>query len=303
MSFDIVGLGNSSNNDTLMSATKNIFSIANASNETMNLYTTGKTAGNSVEGIPNTITNVRLIRIDDKLYYSLNGQTFLKINDYAGVTSYSNKPVLFGADFKPDGSVYRNFDGILSNMKVKFISDNVTLADYDRTHGQLATVYEHNGDYVFDGTNNIDSNIRPFDFDSYDKDFEISFNIVSIDSTTVEQSTLVNSKYENSDAGFPGFVYRLTTNKKQLELTAAKATSGSPILKNVSAVQSVKISRRNMKLYLKINDEEEQLAYDFSGFKDFFSTKITIGSSTDANGNIFRPFKGTLSDIVIKLEQ
>ena len=100
MSFDIVGLGNSSNNDTLMSATKNIFSIANASNETMNLYTTGKTAGNSVEGIPNTITNVRLIRIDDKLYYSLNGQTFLKINDYAGVTSYSNRPVLFGADFK-----------------------------------------------------------------------------------------------------------------------------------------------------------------------------------------------------------
>ena len=303
MSFDIVGLGNSSNDDTLMSATKNIFSIANASNETMNLYTTGKTAGNSVEGIPNTITNVRLIRIDDKLYYSLNGQTFLKINDYAGVTSYSNRPVLFGADFKPDGSVYRNFDGILSNMKVKFISDNVTLADYDRTHGQLATVYQHNGDYVFDGTNNIDKNIRPFDFDSYDKDFEISFNIVSIDSTTVEQSTLVNSKYENSDAGFPGFVYRLTTNKKQLELTAAKATSGSPILKNVSDVQSVKISRRNMKLYLKINDEEEQLAYDFSGFKDFFSTKITIGSSTNANGNIFRPFKGTLSDIVIKMEQ
>ena len=303
MSFDIVGLINSGNDDALMSATKNIFSIANASNETMNLYTTGKTASSSVEGIPNTITNVRLIRIDDKLYYSFNGQTFLQINDYAGVTSYSNNPVLFGADFRPDGSVYRSFDGILSNMKVKFISDNATLADYDRTHGQLATVYEHNGNYVFDGTNNIDSNIRAFDFDSYDKDFEISFNIVSIDSTTMEQATLVNSKYENSDAGFPGFVYRLTTNKKQLELTAAKATSGSPILKNVSAVQSVKISRRNMKLYLKINDEEEQLAYDFSGFKDFFSTKITIGSSTDATGNIFRPFKGTLSDIVIKLEQ
>ena len=303
MSFDIVGLVNSGNDDALMSATKNIFSIANASNETMNLYTTGKTASSSVEGISNTITNVRLIRIDDKLYYSFNGQTFLQINDYAGVTSYSNNPVLFGADFRPDGSVYRSFDGILSNMKVKFISDNATLADYDRTHGQLATVYEHNGNYVFDGTNNIDSNIRAFDFDSYDKDFEISFNIVSIDSTTMEQSTLVNSKYENSDAGFPGFVYRLTTNKKQLELTAAKATSGSPILKNVSAVQSVKISRRNMKLYLKINDEEEQLAYDFSGFKDFFSTKITIGSSTDATGNIFRPFKGTLSDIVIKLEQ
>ena len=58
-----------------------------------------------------------------------------------------------------------------------------------------------------------------------------------------------------------------------------------------------------MKIYLKINDEEEKQLYDFSGFKDFMSTKLTIGSSIDSNGNIYRPFKGTLSDIVVKVEQ
>jgi hypothetical protein len=100
--------------------------------------------------------------------------------------------------------VYRNFDGILSNMKVKFISDNVTLADYDRTHGQLATVYQHNGDYVFDGTNNIDKNIIPFDFDSYDKDFEISFNILNLNlADSVNQATLISIKDEDYNNIWP----------------------------------------------------------------------------------------------------
>ncbi len=303
MSFNIVGLGSSINNDTLMSATKNILRINNAANQLLTLDTVGNTSGGTIKNIPNTITNVRIIRINDKLYYSLNGQTFLLINDYTGYTDYSNNPVIFGADFNTDGTIYRSFDGVLSNMSVKFISDSATLADYESPQGELATVYSHSGNFVFDGTNNIDTNIRLFDYDTYDKDFEISFNIVSKDSSTASQATLVNSKYENKDAGYPGFVYRFDTTLANLELTAAKATSGSPYRCSFSSVNSVKISRRDMKLYIQINDGTEQQVYDFSGFKDFFSTKLTIGSAIDSSGNIFRPFIGILSDIVVKLEQ
>ncbi|MBO6244215.1 MAG: InlB B-repeat-containing protein, partial [Clostridia bacterium] len=266
MSFDIVDLGSSSNDDTLMSATKNILKIKNITNKLLKLETIGNTASSSVDNIPSTVTNVRIIRINDKLYYSFNGQSFLLINDYTNSTSYSDNPVIFGADFKADGTVYRNFDGILSNMSVKFISDSATLSDYDTPTGQLATVYSHSGEYVFDGTNYIDTNVKLFDYDSYDKDFEISFNIVSIDSDVSTQGTLVNSKYENKSAGYPGFVYILTSDKKRLEFTAATATSGSPNIRNVSDVHSVKISRKDMKIYLKINDEEEKQLYDFSGF-------------------------------------
>ena len=303
MSFDIVSLGSSSTEDTIMSATKNIVKISNARSELLTMITNGNIPTNMVTNIPDTITNIRLIRINDKLYYSFNGQTLLQINDYTGSTSYSNNPVLFGADFNSNGIAYRIFDGILENMSVKFIDDNVTLADYATTKGELATVYSHSGEYVFDGTNNIDTNIRLFDYDNYDKDFEISFNIVSIDSSAVSQSTIVNSKYENQSKGYPGFVCRLDSGKTKIELTAAKHTSGSPVLRNISEVEKIKISKRNMKLYLQINDEEEQQCYDFSGFIDFFNTTVTIGSSKDENGNMFRPFKGVLSDIVVKLEQ
>ena len=88
-----------------------------------------------------------------------------------------------------------------------------------------------------------------------------------------------------------------------MELTAAKATSGSPKTIPLASVDTVKISRRNMKLYVQFNNNAEQEAYDFSGFTSFFDTPLTIGSSTQADGSIFRGFKGTLSNIVIKLEQ
>ena len=303
MSFNIDSLGTSVNHDTIMSATKNIFKISDSTNHLTTLITNGNTAISSVVDIPNTITNVRLLRINDNLYYSFNNQDFLLINEYTNDTSYSNKPVLFGADFKSDDIIYRVFDGILSDIKVRFIGDNVTLADYANPTGTLATVYSHPGNYVFDGTNNIDTNIKLFDYVSYSKDFEISFNIESIDSTIDRQATIVNSKYENLSKGYPGFVYRLDTDKVKLELTAAKATSGTPYSTPIADVHSVKISKRDMKLYIKVNDEAEVQVYDFSGFKDFFSTKVTIGSSIDENGDIFRPFKGVLSNIVVKLEQ
>ena len=302
MSFDIVNLGNSANNDTLMSATKNVLRIKNISNELMTLVTNGNTATSNVDNIPNTITNVRIIRIDDKLYYSFNGQTFLKINDYSNYTNYSDNPVIFGADLNQSLEAYRKFDGTLANMKVKFISDSATLADYTTPHGSLATVYSQSGNYTFDGTNNIDTNIKLFDYASYDKDFEISFNIVSIDSTCVSQATIVNSKYENETAGYPGFVFRLDTSKTYYEFTAAKAI-GSPVKRTIVGGEFVKISKRNMKLYIQFNNEAEQLVYDFSEFKDFMSTTVTIGSSTTSGTPLFRPFKGVLSDIVVKLEQ
>lgn len=302
MSFNIVSVGNN-NNDTLMSATKNILKIGNASNNTLILDTIGN-VNSQVKNIPTTVTNIRLVRINDKLYYSLNGQTFLEIDNYTNSTSYSNNPVIFGADLDANGDYTKKFDGVLSNMSVRFISNSATIASYQPTHGQLATIYSQSGPTVFDGTNDIDLNVKLFDFDSYDKDFEISFNIDSIDSSCVKQAALVNSKYENQQAGYPGFVYRLDSNKAKLELTAAKATSGNLYAVNKENVQSVKIARRNMILYASINGETERQVYSFTGFKDFFSTKLTIGSAgPDGNGGLFRPFKGVLSDIVVKLEQ
>ena len=300
MSFDIVDLGNSSSNATLMSATKNILRISNATNELSLLETFGNIANNSVKDIPNTVTKVKIMRIDDILYVSFNGNDFVKINNYTNSTNYSNLPVLFGADFDADGDVYRKFKGTLADMQVRFIEDGVSIEDYNKPARQLQIAYQQAGEYLFDGTNHINTGIKLFDFDNYDKDFEISFNIVEIDPNCVGQGTIVNSKYEVTP--YPGFVYRLQTDKTKIEFTAACAV-GAPVSHTKSSVEKVKISRRDFKVYIQINDGAETQAYNFDEFIHFMNTPVTIGSSLNSSGNPFRFFTGKLSDIVIKLEQ
>ena len=251
MSFNINSLGQSSNNDVLMSAVKNVLRISNISNELLTLETTGNTTSN-VKDIPNTITNVRIIRLNDKLYYSFNGHEFLQINSYNGSTAYSEYPLLFGAEYNANGNIQREFDGTLSNISVRYLDNSVTLADYSTTHNQLATVYSHPEPITFDKTNNIDTGIKLFDFNNYDKDFEISFDIDSfVLANNNGQATLVNSKYENQSVDYPGFVLRLDNNKKNIELTAKGAGSGNPVTKTATSVQKVKISRRDLKIYIQ----------------------------------------------------
>lgn len=166
---------------------------------------------------------------------------------------------------------------------------------------ELPIVYQYAGQYTFDGTNNINTGIKLFDQANYQKDFEISFNIVSIANDNISQASLVNAKFENESANYPGFVYRLDSNLNNLELTARGGT-GNPVTKPKNSVQSVKISRIDGILYIKINNEKEKQAYDFISFTNFFNTELTIGSSLQ-NGQVFRGFKGVLSNIVVRMEQ
>lgn len=298
MSFNVVNLGANGNNATLMSNVKNILQVSNASKKLLSLDTYSNSSS-SVKNIPTPISNVRIMRINNILYCSFNGNNFIKLNNYNNYKTYSVYPLIFGADINSTGDIYRYFKGTLSDIKVRFIDDNVSIEDYNRTKGELKVAYQSDEPITFDGTNYINTNIKLFDIYNYDKDFEISFDIDSVAENNQSLSTIINSKYETSP--YPGFVYRITANKT-LMLTAAGAT-GSPKENAVSAIQSVKISRRNSKIYIKINDENEVQAYDFSDFFNFFETPVTIGSSLNTSGNPMRYFKGTLSNIIIKIEE
>ena len=61
-------------------------------------------------------------------------------------------------------------------------------------------------------------------------------------------------------------------------------------------------------MYYQINDDAETQLYSFEEFIEFFNTPLTIGCSLqpsdDSSGfTPFRYFKGTLSNIVVKLEK
>lgn len=300
MSFNVVNLGNNSVNSTLMSTIKNILKVSNAGSKLLSLDTYGNTS-NTLKNISTPINNIRIIRINNILYYSLNGNNFLKINSYENYGNYSIYPLIFGADFTANGDVYRYFKGTLSDIKVKFISDDVSIEDYNKPRGELKIVYQSDGPIIFDGTNYINTNIKLFDVYNYDKDFEISFDIDSISEDNESLTTIINSKYEASP--YPGFVYRFSKDKpNKIELTAAGG-NGSPNYQVISTITSVKIFRRNSKIYIKTNDENEVQAYDFSEFSNFFETPVSIGSSLNTAGNPMRFFKGTLSNITIKVEE
>ncbi len=80
-----------------------------------------------------SLKNVRMIRINGKIYYSVNGGTFKETLDFTNYesTAVSEVEVAFGGAIRPNGTKLRPLRGVLANMYVGFIDDSITLADYE----------------------------------------------------------------------------------------------------------------------------------------------------------------------------
>lgn len=160
--------------------------------------------------------------------------------------------------------------------------------------------YEHEGDFVFDGTNYINTNIYLFSQKNVNKDFEISFEIKDCVST-VAFATLMNS-VDESGSPYPGFVFRINKNGSQYELEANSIKGPE---KNFSfeldSVTKVELRRVSGVLYMKINDGEEQQVIDYATLKKLFYVPVYFGASLDGKFTPQRYFTGTLSNIRVTL--
>ena len=290
--------------------------------------------------IPDNVTNVRILRMDGILYYSFDRGKFIKLNSFKNYTDTCNTfdaPVIFGAGLDENGNFRRFFKGIISDASIRFIEG----ATIDNYNPPLKTVYAHEGPIqfvpdkngnpskmidvetgqeitdIYGNTDMIYTGISLFkDSASLDKEVEISFVIDEIPSGNKGQDAIVNAKYEKKGVNgvdYPGFVYRLTSNKSAIELTARGYTSGSGASNSVSSLtpanagdpgHKVTISVRSRQVFISIDDGAEKMAYDFTNFNSFFDVPITIGGSLNNEGvtnKPFRGFKGTLSNIVVKV--
>ena len=168
------------------------------------------------------------------------------------------------------------------------------------------TVYSHPEPIEFTGGNNLiitDPGYDLFSESNYQKDFEISFDIVDQDlSSSVNQATILNVKDEDQENIYPGFAIRKSSSAGKIEITAtSNYWKGYKTNKNYSLenLHSIKISRINSILYVSINWSENEQLYDYSGFNNYFTKPIIFGSSYQS-WNMFRPAKITLSNILIK---
>ena len=186
-------------------------------------------------------------------------------------------------------------------MSVSFLSDNAIIGDFDEYQKTEKIVYANSGPVTMDGeTDYIDTGLQLFNMENFYKDFEISFTIDSVEDGNVNQATIINMKNERITT-YPGFVYRLYQQKDNTIRFEAKVGTGSGATNKIPDVSTVKISRIDSKMYLSINGGPDNQVYDYTNFNSFFDVPLTIGASLDSNGNPFRFFKGTLSNICVKV--
>lgn len=307
------------------------FNIKLEKDNGLKIETNSYTLGKKEVYIPEETRNIRILRMNNKLYYSFDEANFVMINDYSDwqthITPF-DAPVTFGAGLDAANRPRRFFNGIIEDVSIRFIIDEATIDDYNSTDydeeeeidiPRLKTIYAYEGSIEFTNTDNqgtpgyyIDTGLSMFkDEASLDKDFEISFVIEEVAEGNVNQAVIVNAKFEredkqNSSKSWPGFVYRVVSTTLKLD---AKSATGSVDSRNISAVvgHKVTISRKNRIVYIKIDGVlEEKAVWNFTNFTNYFDVNITIGASLDNdNGNTnkpFRGFKGTLSHILVRAE-
>lgn len=152
----------------------------------------------------------------------------------------------------------------------------------------------------------IDTGVQLFNNDNWEKDFEITFKIVEysasnqtpdpVDNNT--QHTILNSKYENSGAKYPGFTFRRSTNG--LELTSRNNETKATKSITYSANMIVRIVRKNKKVYYNVNGSSFTLLQDFTNLYQNFTTPVTFGATII--DNVPRRLTNcTLSDMQIKM--
>ena len=151
----------------------------------------------------------------------------------------------------------------------------------------------------------IDTGIKLFDEANYQKDFDISFDIIDYDPSIQEsgpQQVFMNAKYELTSANWPGFVIRRRGETNDIEVTSRIGSSSVAKYKAESSVTSVRVARVNRKLYYSFNGGDLALLQDLTNMTQRFDTTLTFGAAINADtGEPFRYLKATIANISVQV--
>lgn len=161
--------------------------------------------------------------------------------------------------------------------------------------------FESNDEYVFDGTNYIDTGIYLFSGELVNKDFEVSFEIVSR-ATTTQYATLM-SCMDETGSPWPGIVYRIKNISND---QFGANTNGSIKVENDyanSEITKVSLKRASKILYIAFNDGDYERVLDMTKLTQTFDVPLTFGASLNGSGNPQRYFKGTLKNMKVVIQK
>ena len=221
---------------------------------------------------------------------------------------------LLGSYDKRGKRNYANLKSNLEELGITGIYDEEIYPIYFKYEGYNLKidkdwkVSKNNGEIVyqaknltFNGTSDyIDTGIRLFNEENFDKDFQIRITISEFGDIT-DQDTIINSKFENSSQSYPGFVLRYLTGEFvpdiALDIRGGTKRHVTRFLKSDIRNKTLTILRINGEIYY----QDENGTYWFLDTETIskFDTPVTIGCSLDSNGEPFRFFNGKISDIQI----
>ena len=254
-------------------------------------------------------TDKKLTQIIEDIYtnsdveYELSG---LDINDVIEAGESRN----FTITFKYKQGVTPESERL--NAKLQFVFD-----DYESN--TFPVVFSQEGACTFNGENGtitgsecsdyanqkyIDTGIKLYDTDNWQKDYEIGFTIDSYNpSQQVKQAVFVNAKYEKESLKWPGLVFRRLNTTANFELTQSinNGTKAVAELSGYSLPLDVKILRVSGVVYYSINNGPLVTLQDMNNFNQQFDVTTWFGAAPDESGNAMRHVKATMSNMYIKL--
>ena len=286
--------------------------VDNIVEENSNISDLGFTTLKSIEGtedynvFANIIENPSKYNIDtekswdDALdsdidnYYYFTASDLEKIGlsnqDVTVVINFETRNVIEKNGFEDEGKTYyRQYDLAGGEQLFNTQKDEIETANY----------YYHKNAVEFDGTNYIDTGICLFSKENIDKDFEVSFEIESRGSNS-QYATMI-SAMDESGSPWPGIVYRVNSSTQDQFCANATSSLTFGTFYTASTVQKVTLKRTSKILYINFNDGTDTKILDLTTLTKTFNAPVAFGASLDGSLNPQRYFKGTLSNLMVRL--
>ena len=171
--------------------------------------------------------------------------------------------------------------------------------------------YEKLGETVFDGTSLtfIDTGINVYSEENIDKDFDINFDIVTVESTSNTQPSILNAKNELHST-YPGFVVRLNTNITAKSFINARWNNAKQTLESNNGTNlpiHIEIKRRSGVVSASMTGQNQSVSetvlYNQANWQlnTPHPKNISLGGIYNSSGNPDRFFKGKIENILIKV--
>ena len=199
------------------------------------------------------------------------------------------------------------FLGWYTEDDVEITSSYVPTSDMT-LYAKWSKIYFHNDQTVFTGNNFLDTEIALFSTENADKDFIATFTIDNIVGSGSADQLLFTDMHEGHSP-YAGVTFKYTHAGNKFEITA-NAAAGTGFGKRQKLILTGGISEgdtiiykreRGLFYYSLDGGETFTLFNEFTNFSLYFDVTATFGAGYNERNQIYRYFRGTLSDMTLEL--